>query len=317
MYVHVCRCCHCACSNGDVAWEAQASTGCLAQAGLKWDQQTQSIIRDTSSSNTGTQQQDSASTSAADRMDAAAMAAAPTTAAAAEASAGIEDSGSPGSTGEAKHNNRSAAPADAPAGEEQDAAAAPGATNPVATLAAAAALAQAVASSAAPAGSVSTANGLRGIIPAATGSSSGSSNGGSTGVRHVKISTAQPTTLTYDASASGAGGGGSSTQPVRDAKALLLQLFADFPTACLDMIQTTEASTILEGPVLTRAARQMPACMGRGSVMILGEAAHPMRPSGECVAGDTMHVPGTRCNSSTAGTHTYLFGNRHSVGILS
>lgn len=219
-----------------------------------------------------------------------AVAAAPAPAAAAAAPAGYDDDdgGSPSSSTreEAKRNNRSAAPADAPAGEEQDTAAA----NPVATLAAAAALAQAVAScSAAPADSVSTANGLRGIIPA----SSGNSSGNSTGVKHVKISTAQPATFTYEAPTAGAGGS-SSTQPVRDAKALLLQLFANFPTACLDMIQTTEASTILEGPVLTRAARQMPACMGRRSVVILGEAAHPVRPSGECLDQVVCHI---RCKS--------------------
>jgi hypothetical protein len=273
-----------ACSNGDVAWEAQASSACLAQAGLKWDQQTQAIIRDDSSSS-GTQEQDSTSAGAADSMGAAAVAAAPASApapaapAAEAAPAGSDDNSS---ASEAKRTNRSATPADAPAGEEQDAAAAaaPAAANSVATLAAAAALAQAVASTAPAASSTSTTNGLRGIIPAtADGNSSGSSSNGG---RHVKISTAQPTTVTYDATSADSGSSSSSAQPVCDAKALLLQLFADFPTACLDMIQTTEASTILEGPVLTRAARQMPACMGRGSVVVLGEAAHPVRPSGEC-----------------------------------
>lgn len=67
----------------------------------------------------------------------------------------------------------------------------------------------------------------------------------------------------------------------QDVKALLAQLFAGFPRSCLDMISTTDAASILEGPVLTRAAREMPACMGRGSVVVLGEAAHPVRPSGK------------------------------------
>ena len=85
-------------------------------------------------------------------------------------------------------------------------------------------------------------------------------------------------------------------QGVRDAKSLLLQLFADFPTACLDMIDTTDADVILEGPVLTRAARKMPACMGRGSVVVLGEAAHPVRPSGEWTA---IVVQGSDCKHTT------------------
>jgi hypothetical protein len=100
-------------------------------------------------------------------------------------------------------------------------------------------------------------------------------------VRHVKISPEQPTTVTYDAAAVSSSSSSGSMQPLRDPKSLLLELFADFPNACLDMIQTTNESTILEGPVLTRAARDMPACMGRGSVVVLGEAAHPVRPSGK------------------------------------
>lgn len=73
----------------------------------------------------------------------------------------------------------------------------------------------------------------------------------------------------------------SSIEAPRDVKALLTELFTGFPRACLDMIATTDERSILEGPVLTRPARELPACMGRGSVIVLGEAAHPVRPSGE------------------------------------
>lgn len=234
---------------------------------------------------------------------------APAAAAAAAAAPAGSDDGDSGfggfSTGngtgngdsQVKRNSRSATPADAPAGEEQSSAAAT-TTTPAATavgaLAAAAALAQAVA--AAPESPASASNvarqgsdaGLSSLItPAGANAATangpvGSGNGSGSGVRHVKISPAKPTTMTYDA-ADGNSSSSGNGQPIRDAKALLLQLFADFPTACLDMIETTDGAAILEGPVLTRAARQMPACMGRGGVVVLGEAAHPVRPSGESV----------------------------------
>jgi hypothetical protein len=271
----------CNCSDGDVAWEAQVSSACLAKAGLKWDQQTQSIVRDTPS-NTTSQQTNTAAAAGGSHsfgaedssISAAAAAAAPAADDGSfEGFAAGSSNGSGGSSSSGKQGSRVAVPADAPAGEEHAAAAA---ANPVVTLAAAAALAQAVAS--AP-NTPRSATDTRGTPRAGTSATNGPVSGNSsTGVRHVKISPAKPTTMTYDAA------DGTSMQPlqgVRDAKSLLLQLFADFPTACLDMIDTTDADVILEGPVLTRAARKMPACMGRGSVVVLGEAAHPVRPSGE------------------------------------
>jgi hypothetical protein len=265
---HLC-CCGCDCSNGDVAWEAQVSSACLAKSGLKWDQQTQAIVKDTNS-NTAP---NSAATSSAGPGCITASTAAPagTDNSAAAAFEGFNTGNSSSST-DVERKSRTAVPADAPAGEEATATAAAAAAAPsVATLAAAAALAQAVATHAPPVASNGPVN---------------DNSGGN--VRHVKISPAKPTTVTYDAAADVSAG--SSVQPLRDAKALLLELFANFPTACLDMIETTEAPTILEGPVLTRAARQMPACMGRGGVVVLGEAAHPVRPSGKqegwgCMAG--------------------------------
>jgi hypothetical protein len=278
---HLC-CCGCDCSNGDVAWEAQVSTACLAKSGLRWDQQTQAIVKDTNS-NTAPNSAATSSTGPGCITASTAATAAPagTDDSAAAAFEGFNTGNS--SSTDVERKSRTAVPADAPAGEEATATAAAAAAAPsVATLAAAAALAQAVATHAPPV--------------AANGPVTDNSGGSGGNVRHVKISPAKPTTVTYDAAADVSAG--SSVQPLRDAKALLLELFANFPTACLDMIETTEASTILEGPVLTRAARQMPACMGRGGVVVLGEAAHPVRPSGE--RGGMRLRGGWRCYSNQA-----------------
>jgi hypothetical protein len=64
-------------------------------------------------------------------------------------------------------------------------------------------------------------------------------------------------------------GGGSQASPPPPAAgteptALLQQLFADFPIACIDMLSCTPPEVILQGAVLTRPAKQLPPSLGRG-----------------------------------------------------
>jgi hypothetical protein len=68
--------------------------------------------------------------------------------------------------------------------------------------------------------------------------------------------------------------------PLQPSQALLLRLFGSFPAPVLDMIAATPPASLLEAAVLTRPARSLPNCLGRGGVVVLGEAAHPLRPSG-------------------------------------
>jgi hypothetical protein len=67
---------------------------------------------------------------------------------------------------------------------------------------------------------------------------------------------------------------------LQPSQALLLRLFGSFPAPVLDMIAATPPASLLEAAVLTRPARSLPGCLGRGGVVVLGEAAHPLRPSG-------------------------------------
>lgn len=73
----------------------------------------------------------------------------------------------------------------------------------------------------------------------------------------------------------------AAASPAQPSQAVLLQrLFSDFPAPVLDMIAATPPSAFLEAAVLTRPARSMPTSLGRGGVAVLGEAAHPLRPTG-------------------------------------
>uniref|UniRef100_A0A383WJX5 FAD-binding domain-containing protein n=1 Tax=Tetradesmus obliquus TaxID=3088 RepID=A0A383WJX5_TETOB len=67
--------------------------------------------------------------------------------------------------------------------------------------------------------------------------------------------------------------------PTKPSQALLLQLFRAFPAPVRDMIAATPPASLLEAAVLMRPARALPNCLGRGGLVVLGEAAHPLRPS--------------------------------------
>lgn len=72
-------------------------------------------------------------------------------------------------------------------------------------------------------------------------------------------------------------------RPLQTAQGVLLDIFASFPAAVLSMIALTPSDAVLPAlPVHARPARLLPACMGRGAVAVLGQAAHPLRPAGAC-----------------------------------
>lgn len=47
------------------------------------------------------------------------------------------------------------------------------------------------------------------------------------------------------------------------------------------MLRSTRPSAVVEAGVWVRRAKDLPSGLGRGRVVILGEAAHPMRPSSQ------------------------------------
>lgn len=61
----------------------------------------------------------------------------------------------------------------------------------------------------------------------------------------------------------------------------LMDLFQSFPEPVKMMLRHTHADAVLEMPVYIRPAKELPSTMGRGRVLILGEAAHPLRPTGQ------------------------------------
>lgn len=65
-----------------------------------------------------------------------------------------------------------------------------------------------------------------------------------------------------------------------DVRAKLQQLYAAFPRAVGHIISLTPQEAILEAGIFVRSAAQTPPAMGKGRVVIIGEAAHPMRLSG-------------------------------------
>lgn len=60
----------------------------------------------------------------------------------------------------------------------------------------------------------------------------------------------------------------------------LWHLFAAFPPVVRAILQHSAPASVLEAGVWVRGAA-MPAGLGRGRVVIIGEAAHPMRPSAQ------------------------------------
>ncbi|GIL47053.1 hypothetical protein Vafri_3885 [Volvox africanus] len=61
----------------------------------------------------------------------------------------------------------------------------------------------------------------------------------------------------------------------------LVELFSGFPPEVRAMLRNTRPSAVVEAGVWVRRASELPSALGRGRVLILGEAAHPMRPSSQ------------------------------------
>ncbi|KAL6749175.1 hypothetical protein V8C86DRAFT_1052312 [Haematococcus lacustris] len=61
----------------------------------------------------------------------------------------------------------------------------------------------------------------------------------------------------------------------------LLEVFKGWPRAVEQMIRSAPLEAVLEGGVYIRSASDLPPSMGKGRVAIMGEAAHPLRPTGQ------------------------------------
>ena len=97
----------------------------------------------------------------------------------------------------------------------------------------------------------------------------------------------------------------------------LLALFGGFPPEVRAMLRNSRPSGVVEAGVWVRRAAELPAALGRGRVLILGEAAHPMRPSSQeenqvraCGCGSVwrrvgglLHSQGFRCDLWPQRTH--------------
>ncbi len=58
-------------------------------------------------------------------------------------------------------------------------------------------------------------------------------------------------------------------------------LFKDHPEVLVSLMRQTDPSTVAEHGIFTRAAESFPAQRwGRGRVTLVGDAAHPVRPTG-------------------------------------
>ena len=58
-------------------------------------------------------------------------------------------------------------------------------------------------------------------------------------------------------------------------------MFEGYPAACLDRIRGTDPGTVTEHGIFTRAPGALPpGGWGRGRVTLVGDAAHPVRPTG-------------------------------------
>jgi 2-polyprenyl-6-methoxyphenol hydroxylase-like FAD-dependent oxidoreductase len=69
------------------------------------------------------------------------------------------------------------------------------------------------------------------------------------------------------------------------AKVRCLQVLSGFWDAAVQVVQTTPAQSLVEHGIYTRPASKMdPDCFGKGRVVVIGDAAHPMRPWGQSVS---------------------------------
>lgn len=60
-----------------------------------------------------------------------------------------------------------------------------------------------------------------------------------------------------------------------------LKVFAGYPEPFLDVVRDTDPRAVAEHGIFTRPADAMPADgWGRGRVTLVGDAAHPVRPTG-------------------------------------
>jgi hypothetical protein len=65
-----------------------------------------------------------------------------------------------------------------------------------------------------------------------------------------------------------------------------LKVFEGYPASCMDRIKGTDPSTVSEHGIFTRSADAMPPDgWGRGRVTLVGDAAHPVRPTGDMLYG--------------------------------
>ena len=59
-------------------------------------------------------------------------------------------------------------------------------------------------------------------------------------------------------------------------------LFKDHPNVLVDLMKQTDPSTVAEHGIFTRSAESYPEHRwGKGRVTLIGDAAHPVRPTGE------------------------------------
>lgn len=66
------------------------------------------------------------------------------------------------------------------------------------------------------------------------------------------------------------------------AKTRCLQVLSGVWEPILDLVQATPPASLVEHGVYTRPASSMsPDCFGKGRVVIIGDAAHPLRPTGQ------------------------------------
>jgi hypothetical protein len=74
-----------------------------------------------------------------------------------------------------------------------------------------------------------------------------------------------------------------------------LKVFEGYPASCMDRIKGTDPSTVTEHGIFTRPAESLPPDgWGRGRVTLVGDAAHPVRPTGEYNSPSrSYHCPST------------------------
>ena len=118
------------------------------------------------------------------------------------------------------------------------------------------------------AGTNSTKTGMDPAETIDTGKSSGSGNTSAVGSDYTEMQTHG-----YCPQETAAG---------HSAKQRCLQVLAGVWEPVLHLVQATPPASLVEHGVYTRPASSMrPECLGRGRVVIIGDAAHPMRPTGQ------------------------------------